>query len=123
MAIFKRIADVAHKTVVTGLFATFCYTTYTVTGQMIEGYNSRGGNGTKQEDEHPQAGFIQMLKDKAAEEYKKYYRTDHREWYDKDVSLSKESTLFSKLCSSNFSASLTIRIVVEHFMSWSNINV
>jgi hypothetical protein len=27
-----------------------------------------------------------MLKDKAAEEYQKYYRTDHREWYDKDVS-------------------------------------
>ena len=25
-----------------------------------------------------------MLKDKAAEEYAKYYRTDHREWYDKD---------------------------------------
>lgn len=38
------------------------------------------------EQEHPQAGFIQMLRDKAEEEYKKYYKTDHREWYDKDVS-------------------------------------
>lgn len=85
MAMFKRIADVAHKTVVTGLFATFCYTTFTVTGQVIEGYSSsRGGGNNKQDDEHPQAGFIQMLKDKAAEEYQKYYRTDHREWYDKD---------------------------------------
>lgn len=52
---------------------------------MIEGYSSsRGGGNNKQDDEHPQAGFIQMLKDKAAEEYQKYYRTDHREWYDKD---------------------------------------
>lgn len=81
MTVLKRIADVTHKTVVTGLFGTFCYTTYVVTGQLVQGY--RGSDGAR-EEEHPQAGFIQMLKDKAAEEYQKYYRTDHREWYDKD---------------------------------------
>eukprot|EP00553_Chaetoceros_curvisetus_P007448 CAMPEP_0204624012 /NCGR_PEP_ID=MMETSP0717-20131115/9781_1 /ASSEMBLY_ACC=CAM_ASM_000666 /TAXON_ID=230516 /ORGANISM="Chaetoceros curvisetus" /LENGTH=73 /DNA_ID=CAMNT_0051639277 /DNA_START=111 /DNA_END=332 /DNA_ORIENTATION=+ len=43
---------------------------------------SRGGAGNN--DEHPQAGFIDMLRNKASEEYKKYYKIDHREWYDKD---------------------------------------
>ena len=45
-------------------------------------------------EEHPQAGFIQMLRDKANDEYKKYYKIDHREWYDKDVSTVKRLFLF-----------------------------
>lgn len=83
MNAFKRIADVAHKSVTTGLFVGFCYVTLSVGGQVIEG---SGGGQQATKVEHPQAGFIQMLKDKAAEEYNKYYKTDHREWYDKDVS-------------------------------------
>ena len=79
MNAFQRIADVAHKSVVTGLFASFAYTTFQVGTAVI-------GGSDQVEQEHPQAGFIQMLRDKASEEYKKYYKIDHREWYDKDVS-------------------------------------
>ena len=81
MSVFARIADVVHKTATTGLFGVFCFGTYTVTRQVIEG-KSDGNNGAPAE--HPQAGFINMLKTKAEEEYKKYYKIDHREWYDKD---------------------------------------
>lgn len=81
MNAFKRIADVAHKTAVTGIFGSFCYIGCSVTGMMIA-----GNGGPPKIEEHPQAGFIEMLKDKATEEYSKYYKTDHREWYDKDVS-------------------------------------
>ena len=82
MSAVKRIADGAHKLVVTGLFGTICYTSFGIAGRVMEGKS----DGTTREEEHPQAGFIQMLRDKAEEEYKKYYKTDHREWYDKDVS-------------------------------------
>lgn len=75
--VLKKAADVAHKTVVCGLFTTFAWQSYQVTSNALN-----HNNGVQ--EEHPQEGFIQMLKDKAAEEYAKYYRTDHREWYDKD---------------------------------------
>mmetsp|Transcript_19105 Transcript_19105/g.24082 ORF Transcript_19105/g.24082 Transcript_19105/m.24082 type:complete len:107 (-) Transcript_19105:110-430(-) len=84
--ILSRAADVLHKTTVTGLFGVFGFGLYTVTNQVMEGKNGGGGgNGSGNEPaEHPQAGFINMLKTKAEEEYKKYYKIDHREWYDKD---------------------------------------
>jgi len=97
MNAFKRIADIAHKTAVTGIFGSFCYITCNVAGQMIVG----NGGAAKSRDEHPQAGFIEMLKDKAAEEYKKYYKTDHREWYDKDVSANLPIAL-SDTCSTEW---------------------
>lgn len=92
-SILTRIADAAHKVAVTGLFGTFCFGTYAVTNQVLEGRSgNRTGNGNVNSngnsngntEEHPQAGFINMLREKAQEEYKKYYKIDHREWYDKD---------------------------------------
>jgi|AntRauTorckE5430_2_1112549.scaffolds.fasta_scaffold00057_20 hypothetical protein len=80
MSAFKRIADVVHKSVVTGIFGGFLYVTLSVGVQVIEGKQVTKG-------EQIQAGFIQMMKDRASEEYSKYYKTDHREWYDKDVSV------------------------------------
>jgi hypothetical protein len=77
----RRIADLVHKTAVTGIFATFLYVGVGVTGQLYEGVS-----GNKSEKEHPQAGFIQTIKAKAEEEYRKYYDIDKREWYNKDVS-------------------------------------
>lgn len=79
MSILTRIADIAHKTATTGLFATFCYGSYQISNQIMEGRNTNG-----EPEELPQAGFFNMLKNKAEEEYKKYYKIDHREWYDKD---------------------------------------
>ena len=85
MSAMKRIADGAHKVVVTGLFGSFCYTSFGIGTRVMEGKSDTAMSQAR-EQEHPQAGFIQMLRDKAEEEYKKYYKTDHREWYDKDVS-------------------------------------
>ena len=79
MTILSRVADAAHKTAVTGLFGTFCFGMYIVTNQVTEGRSN-----SSEPAEHPQAGFINMLRTKAEEEYKKYYKIDHREWYDKD---------------------------------------
>lgn len=86
MSILTRIADSAHKVAVTGLFGTFCYGSYIIANQVIGDRNSNkvNGSGESTQEEHPQAGFINMLKTKAEEEYKNYYKIDHREWYDKD---------------------------------------
>jgi len=77
-AFLRRAADIAHKTTVTGLFGLFGYGLYGLTNQVLE------HQGFKSSQAHPQAGFIQMLRDKCAEEYAKYHDTGHRDWYDKD---------------------------------------
>jgi hypothetical protein len=78
MSIPTKIADFAHKAFVTTAFGYFIYTGVNLGGMMISGPD----NG--QPREHPQAGFIQMLRDKYAEEYTKYFDTGSRDWYDKD---------------------------------------
>lgn len=77
MSFATKFADVAHKAAVTTVFGYFCFQAVNLGGMMIAGVD----DGKKQ---HPQAGFLQMLKDKYAEEYKKYFDTSHRDWYDKD---------------------------------------
>uniref|UniRef100_A0A7S2EVN7 Uncharacterized protein n=1 Tax=Trieres chinensis TaxID=1514140 RepID=A0A7S2EVN7_TRICV len=99
MAFFRKAADVAHKTAVTGLFGLFLWGGYNLGGQVLEGWREKqhreslqagaGGGGAAAarkaaEESHPQAGVIQMLRDKAKEEYSKYYDIGHREWYDKE---------------------------------------
>ena len=100
MSALTRIADVVHKTAVTGLFGTFCYGSYVVYNQVRGGSGNSGDNG-RELQEHPQAGFINMLKTKAEEEYKKYYKIDHREWYDKDGTYIniQHGTMFTVYCS------------------------
>ena len=97
-SITRKAADLAHKSFVTGLFGLFGFGVYTVTNQVFEGRSSSSATSTmnttnnntsssslpSQEEEHPQAGFINMLRTKAQEEYSKYYDIGHREWYDKD---------------------------------------
>lgn len=78
MSGFARVAaDVAHKTTVLGLFSLFGFQLYQVTT------NAYGGLREK-EEQHPQADYIQTLRDKADEDYSKHYKIDHRDWYDKD---------------------------------------
>jgi len=78
MSFFQKAANLAHKTAVSGLVGSFVYGLYVVGGQVSEGRD------VQTKENHPQAGYIQMLKDKAQEEYNKYYDIDHREWYDED---------------------------------------
>ena len=77
MSFARKAADVAHKATASTLFGLFGFGIYTITGQVMTGRS----DGT---EEHPQAGFINMLRTKAEEEYKKFYDIDHRDWYDKD---------------------------------------
>ena len=77
MTVFQKAADVAHKAAVTGLFGISIYSASSLAVQVVDGASGP-------EKRHPQAGYIQMLRDKAAESYAKYYDITHREWYDKD---------------------------------------
>ncbi|KAL9191000.1 hypothetical protein ACHAXT_000706 [Thalassiosira profunda] len=77
MSFTTRLADVAHKTFVTGCFGFFGYQAYQLGGAMIAGRDAP-------EQENPHAGFIQMVRDQYDQEYKKYFDTGHRDWYDKD---------------------------------------
>ncbi|KAL7487757.1 hypothetical protein ACHAW6_013369 [Cyclotella cf. meneghiniana] len=78
MSLATKLADLAHKTVVTTAFGFFIYQGVNLGGMMLAGPDS------DKPREHPQAGFIQMLRDKYAEEYAKYFDTGSRDWYDKD---------------------------------------
>ena len=78
MSFATKIADFAHKAVVTTAFSLFLYQGYQLGAQI------RIGTDEEKKKEHPQAGFIQMLRDKYDEEYQKYFDTGHRDWYDKD---------------------------------------
>lgn len=78
MSFTTRIADLAHKTVTTTLLGFFCFQAYQLGGNMLI------GTGEAKKKEHPQAGFIKMIRDKYDEEYEKYFDTGHRDWYDKD---------------------------------------
>eukprot|EP00579_Thalassiosira_antarctica_P008594 CAMPEP_0201882484 /NCGR_PEP_ID=MMETSP0902-20130614/14038_1 /ASSEMBLY_ACC=CAM_ASM_000551 /TAXON_ID=420261 /ORGANISM="Thalassiosira antarctica, Strain CCMP982" /LENGTH=98 /DNA_ID=CAMNT_0048411019 /DNA_START=185 /DNA_END=481 /DNA_ORIENTATION=+ len=77
MSFTTRIADLAQKTVVSTFFGLFLYQGFQLGGQMWIG-------AVDPKKEHPQAGFIQMIRDKYDEEYEKYFDTGHRDWYDKD---------------------------------------
>jgi hypothetical protein len=77
MATLRKAADISHKVVVTGLFAFTGYNFYQIAGQVMEG---RGGN-KKTVGEQTQAGFIDMLRKKAEEEYTKRFDITHRGVY------------------------------------------
>mmetsp|Transcript_24383 Transcript_24383/g.53897 ORF Transcript_24383/g.53897 Transcript_24383/m.53897 type:complete len:103 (-) Transcript_24383:178-486(-) len=79
--IFQKAANFAHKATITGLVLYSGYAAYNLTGQVMEGAS---GNSKSETAVHPQAGFIDTIREKAKEEYAKYYDIDHREWYDKD---------------------------------------
>jgi hypothetical protein len=78
MSFATKLADMAHKTVVTTCLGLFTFQAYQLITQL------RIGTDEQKKKEHPQAGFIQMLRDKYAEEYEKYWDTGHRDWYDKE---------------------------------------
>jgi len=79
MSFATRVADLAHKAVVTTCLSLFAFQAYQL------GSNMYIGTVTEQyKKEHPQKGFIDMLREQYENEYKKYFDTGHRDWYDKD---------------------------------------
>ncbi len=74
MSATRKVVDITHKAFVTGLFAFTGYTAYQITNQVREG---RAGD-KKTLPEQTQAGFIEMLRKKAEEEYAKRFDITHR---------------------------------------------
>ena len=80
MSFTSKIADVVHKSLVCTAVSLFLFQGYQLGTQMRIGTDEE----KKKQYEHPQAGFINMLREKYDEEYEKYFDTGHRDWYDKD---------------------------------------
>jgi hypothetical protein len=76
MSIFNRAADIAHKATVLGLVSLFGFQLYQI-GRNIS-------HGVDKGNQHPQKEYIETLREKAEEDYKKHYKIDHRDWYSKD---------------------------------------
>lgn len=79
--IFQKAANFAHKATITALVGYSAYAAYNLTGQVLEGASDSSKD---EKAAHPQAGFIDTIREKAKEEYAKYYDIGHREWYDKE---------------------------------------
>lgn len=85
MILARKVANAAHKTVVTGLVGMAVYGLYTIGNQVIEGRGgTESGDHKVSEGGQQKGGFFNMLRERADEEYKKVDDIKHRDWYDKD---------------------------------------
>lgn len=76
MTFVNTAINVAHKTTVVGLMSLFGFQLYQITTNAYVGIDHS--------KPHPQKEYIETLRDKAEEDYKKHYKIDHRDWYDKE---------------------------------------
>lgn len=73
----NKVVDVAHKATVVGLFSLFSFQLYQIGRNAYQGIDH---SKTLQ----PQKEYIEVLRVKAEEDYKKHYDISHRDWYEKD---------------------------------------
>mmetsp|Transcript_7253 Transcript_7253/g.12625 ORF Transcript_7253/g.12625 Transcript_7253/m.12625 type:complete len:95 (+) Transcript_7253:860-1144(+) len=76
MSFTHHAANLAHKGFVLGLVSLVGFQAYQISKNVMFG--------VEDSKSHPQEDYIQALRDKADDEYKKYYKVDHRDWYDKE---------------------------------------
>mmetsp|Transcript_5806 Transcript_5806/g.9647 ORF Transcript_5806/g.9647 Transcript_5806/m.9647 type:complete len:96 (-) Transcript_5806:115-402(-) len=76
MSFLNRAADAAQKTAVMGLVGMFGFQLWQIGKNCYHGIDHS--------KPHPQKEYIETLRDQADEDYKKHYKIDHRDWYDKD---------------------------------------
>ena len=81
MGYFQKAADVAHKGALFGLASVFCFQLYQLTTKAYKGLDS---NNSRSPTYNPTTEYVQEIRQKSEEEYKNYWKTDHRDWYDKD---------------------------------------
>lgn len=69
---FNRVADLAQRGIVVGLFSVFAFQAYQIGSKVFEG-----------RIDHPtmKSTYFEDVNEKVKEEYVKAERTDQREWY------------------------------------------
>lgn len=81
MTVFQKAADVAHKGVVLGLLSFFGFQVYQIATKTYGGVDTSKLNSPQK---NPTTAYVDEIREKAAEDYKNYWKVDHRDWYDKD---------------------------------------
>ena len=75
MSFAQQAANLVHRATVLGLVGLMGFQAYQIGKNVMIGM---------QDTTHPQEEYIQTLRDKVDEDYKKHYKIDHRDWYEKD---------------------------------------
>lgn len=79
MGVFKKAADIAHKGAVVGLMSVFGFQLYQIVTNVWEGVDPKNRNAP-----NPTTEYVNEIREKASEDYKNYWKTDHRDWYDEE---------------------------------------
>ena len=77
---FNKVIDVAHKASVLGLFSLFSFQLYQIGRNAYQGIDHTKRN----QQQTPEKEYLDTLREKVDEDYKKHYDIDHRDWYEKD---------------------------------------
>jgi hypothetical protein len=81
MTVFQKAADVAQKGTVLGILGFCGFQLYQIVTKTSGGFDTSKHNSPPK---NPTTAYVDEIRDKAAEDYKNYWKVDHRDWYDKD---------------------------------------
>jgi len=59
----------------------FCFQLYQLT---TKAYGGLDANNPRSPTSNPTTEYVQEIREKAEDDYKNYWKTDHRDWYDKE---------------------------------------
>ena len=75
--LFNKVADIAHKSCVLGLVSLLSFQLYQIGRNVYHGIDHS-------KTQHTQKEYLDTLREKVEEDYKKHYDISHRDWYEKD---------------------------------------
>jgi hypothetical protein len=85
MGFVQRAADVAHKGALLGLTSVFAFQLYQLTTKAWGGLDKENPRSPTFSDSHNNTKeYVDEIREKAEDDYKNYWKTDHRDWYDKE---------------------------------------
>lgn len=86
MGFVQRAADVAHKGALLGLTTVFAFQLYQLTTKAWGGLDKENPRSPTFSDSHNNntKEYVDEIREKAEDDYKNYWKTDHRDWYDKE---------------------------------------
>lgn len=82
MSYMQKAADVVHKGALIGIGTVFAFQLYQLTTKAYGGLDSN--NPRSPSFEEGKKEYTQEIREKAEDDYKNYWKTDHRDWYDKE---------------------------------------